>query len=440
MNIVHYIMGIPPLRRGGLIRYAIDLAEEQAKQQHKVSIIYAGEIQGKNSRVSIKKRRKRAQVTYYEIINPLPVSVSTGMCDEKLFTANTDSTPYREFFVDNKVQILHIHSLMGLHLELVEEAKKVGTKIVFTSHDYFGICPKTDMIKDGTICSEKNWENCNMCCAAPISYHSIIRKQSHLFFYYLWLKQKISGKHNGGKKNKKNIDEKGYDNINYELIRKYYKEIFLEIDLMHYNSNLAKEMYERRLEPHKSVVYFVSHSDIKDKRTLRKESEIVHIGYLGDSSEKKGYEILFKALKEMETEYKNKFELEIYFEEKRKNSFIHQHKEYDIKELDGIFENMDLLIVPSQWAETFGLVALEAISHGVPIVVSENVGAKDLLYRYPDAGMIIGTSKDEIKSALIYLLENRKKIVNMSAYICEQNMNLDYAEYVKKIIEIYKTA
>ena len=44
MKIYHYIFGIPPLRGGGTIKYAMDLAETQSNLGHDVSIIYPGAI------------------------------------------------------------------------------------------------------------------------------------------------------------------------------------------------------------------------------------------------------------------------------------------------------------------------------------------------------------------------------------------------------------
>ena len=41
------------------------------------------------------------------------------------------------------------------------------------------------------------------------------------------------------------------------------------------------------------------------------------------------------------------------------------------------FKQMDLLIVPSIWKETFSLITLEALSYGIPVLISNNVGAKD---------------------------------------------------------------
>lgn len=35
---------------------------------------------------------------------------------------------------------------MGLHCEFVDAAKELGIKTIFTSHDYFGLCPKVTFL------------------------------------------------------------------------------------------------------------------------------------------------------------------------------------------------------------------------------------------------------------------------------------------------------
>ena len=42
---------------------------------------------------------------------------------------------------DLKVDVLHVHTLMGLHKSLLDAAKDLSIKIVFTAHDYQWVCP-----------------------------------------------------------------------------------------------------------------------------------------------------------------------------------------------------------------------------------------------------------------------------------------------------------
>ena len=67
--------------------------------------------------------------------------------------------------------------------------------------------------------------------------------------------------------------------------------------------------------------------------------------------------------------------------------YIKVHDRYHYNQLERIFDNTDVLIAPSIWYETFGYTVLEALSYGVPVIISGTVGAKDVLAE--DAGIVI---------------------------------------------------
>lgn len=86
------------------------------------------------------------------------------------------------------------------------------------------------------------------------------------------------------------------------------------------------------------------------------------------------------------------FRLDVHFTPTKLSPYIKTHERYTYDELEEIFENTDILITPSIWYETFGYTALEALSYGVPVIISGTVGAKDILAE--GAGIIV----DDINS------------------------------------------
>ena len=94
MKIIHYIFGIPPLRGGGTIRYAIDLAREQVRQGNEAFLIYPGEIRKKSTGVKIEKNKGIRGVPVFEILNPLPVSLVTGIKSPLRFLQSSDKNVY----------------------------------------------------------------------------------------------------------------------------------------------------------------------------------------------------------------------------------------------------------------------------------------------------------------------------------------------------------
>lgn len=81
------------------------------------------------------------------------------------------------------------------------------------------------------------------------------------------------------------------------------------------------------------------------------------------------------------------FQLDVHFTPQEMSPYIKTHVRYDYSGLEKIFSDTDVLITPSIWYETFGFTVLEALSYGVPVVMSDTVGAKDILV--DGAGIVI---------------------------------------------------
>ena len=59
---------------------------------------------------------------------------------------------------------------MGIHKEFLEVAKSLNIKLVFTAHDFFPICPKVTIFRNGKICdSVGNCKKCASCNSTALS-------------------------------------------------------------------------------------------------------------------------------------------------------------------------------------------------------------------------------------------------------------------------------
>ena len=96
--------------------------------------------------------------------------------------------------------------------------------------------------------------------------------------------------------------------------------------------------------------------------------------------------LLKAALDELWGKRQN-FCLDIHFTPTEMSPYIKVHERYSYKDLREIFDETDVLVAPSIWHETFGFTVLEALSYGVPAVISGTVGAKDILV--DGAGIVI---------------------------------------------------
>jgi glycosyltransferase involved in cell wall biosynthesis len=61
---------------------------------------------------------------------------------------------YRELLREERPDLVHVHNLAGLSLEIVEHSRRLGIPVVMTLHDYWAICFKNTMVRnDGTLCT-----------------------------------------------------------------------------------------------------------------------------------------------------------------------------------------------------------------------------------------------------------------------------------------------
>lgn len=389
MRILHYSIGFPPYRTGGLTKYCTDLMLEQAEQGNDVSLLWPGEMRILAKKTEIKKRKEWNGIGSFEIINPLPVPLDEGITDIDAYTKAVNEDIYEEFLKAHKPDAIHIHSLMGLHKELIVVANKLGIRTVFTSHDYFGICPKVTLYHDGAVCDDDhNCSDCAQCNQTALSLKKIMVLQSPLYrkakdtaIVKAMRKQHRQEFFDDAADTKNEVVETENDASDYRRLRQYYVSMLGMVDVIHFNSSVSKKVYERYIHPKSSAVIPITHRDIQDHRHLKNfNHEKLRITYLGPAKPFKGFRFLIGVLDRIWDEGTRSFELHLYSETPVSRPYItHKQNGYPYSQLEEIFDDTDLLAVPSQWYETFGFTVLEALSYGVPVMITDKVGAKDLV-------------------------------------------------------------
>ena len=183
MIIVHYTLGLYPDRTGGLNRYATDLLKEQSKE-HDVSVLIPGNWKPWRSNCYIGKEIVNQGLRCYKLNNALPVPLLYGIKKTQDFInrkINTNS--FERFYEHVRPEVIHLHTLMGMPEDALRFFKEKGVKIIYTSHDYFGICPKVNMInQQGELCEAPDPTKCMICNSnAPSTLFLRLRNSSAAF-------------------------------------------------------------------------------------------------------------------------------------------------------------------------------------------------------------------------------------------------------------------
>lgn len=453
MKILHYSLGVPGFRSGGLTKYSIDLMKEEVDSGNEVFLLYPGEFKIRTN-LYIKKDKMYYNINVYEIINPLPVPLTNGINNPKLFYKSMDKykNVFKKWLLKHNFDIVHIHTLMGLPIELVDAIKESNIKIIFSTHDYFGICPKVNLVNsNGEVCSNnEDFLECYKCCLNGFSYNKIRIMQSRL---YRFVKDTNIGKKMLGKakkslnKNEDNISEKDTLDLalnekevinEYKALKEYYYNIFNKFDYFHFNSRISKVIYNKFLNNIDGEIIHITHSNIIDNRHLKKfENDKLRIVYMGNDSIYKGLNLLIKALTTLDKSFENKWFLDIWgIDGSSEYPNIRYNGKYSHDIVNNILEKSDLLVIPSICHETFNFVALEGYSNAMPILVTNLVGFSDII-KDGENGFSVNASVESIRGKIASLIDDNNQLYIVNRNICKEHFNFNLKAHVGEIKDLY---
>jgi len=445
MKILHYSLGLPPNRSGGLTKYATDLMVAQSTKEVIVTLLYPGDYTfWKKPKMRIVKDKTYKGITVYEIKNPSLVPLLHGVRKPEDVYASKhklSGKSINSFYDEVQPEIMHIHTLMGLPLELIVFFKEKGVKIVFTTHDYYGLCPKVNFInQSGLLCNTPGGVKCSICNEdAPRSLFLYLRNSKYL----LKQKERLSSFSNN-----QPVVEAKFSNLvspskemseEFDKLLDYYQKLFKLVDIFHFNSSVSKEVYENYLIPKQSIVIPISHLGIKDKRKLKTiDKNNISLAFIGSLSSFKGFPILKEVLCTLNNKVHN-WSLDVWGGVLGVDvdcNKINYRGKYSQDMQNVVFDNIDLLIVPSIWKETFSLITLEALSYGVPVIVSSNVGAKDIIKNY-DKEFIVEPTFDALYNRLEIVLNNPSLLENYNKKINSELFDFNFETHIQKIKQLY---
>ena len=427
MNILHYSLGFPPYRTGGLTKFCMDLMIQQMTEGHQVSLLWPGEILLHTKRTYIRQHGKKNGIFSFEVLNPTPVSYDEGIVEIESFVEEGTRSVYCSFLKKLRPHVIHIHTLMGLHKSFLTVAKELGIRLVFSAHDFFPICPKVTMFCNGSACKAvDSCENCAVCNLTALSIPKIkvLQSSAYRILKDSVIVRKLRKRHRDAylrEEFSKRVDSPKVVKTaeDYRKLRKFYNGFFDLMDVIHYNSSVTRDNYEKHLhlDGRKSVLIPITHGHIRECKTKKQFGNELRITYLGPASAAKGFFLLKEALDLLWYDCGNgrqDFCLNVYFSAANQPPYMKCHDRYHYGELEEIFEQTDILVAPSILYETFGYTVLEALGYGVPVVISDNVGAKDLLPA--GGGLVIAdiTAEklaDAIRPIDLQMLQNMNDVI-----------------------------
>ena len=100
-----------------------------------------------------------------------------------------------------------------------------------------------------------------------------------------------------------------------------------------------------------------------------------------------------------------------------------------------LYNNTDCFVMPSK-IESFGIVTIEAMSFGIPIIAANSPGNKDILDN-GNYGLIYDNSENDLFRKIKSVLKNRKILKKLSKLSGERVIIYDWSVIVDKYINLY---
>jgi glycosyltransferase involved in cell wall biosynthesis len=181
--------------------------------------------------------------------------------------------------------------------------------------------------------------------------------------------------------------------------------------------------------------------DLFSARTDAPAAKPLTVGFVGALSQRKGARYLLGALAALP---KGSAKLIIYTRTSVDRDLIRGFEDVDIEIRGGLsdaalaadLKGCDLVALPSI-AEGFGLVILEAMACGVPVLCTTSTGGADFIVHRQNGLLILPGSTAAIEQELVWALSHRDELFAMGQAARREAEKHTWAEYRRKFFAAY---
>lgn len=307
--------------------------------------------------------------------------------------------------MDKKTTIIHIHGwTKALSSSVFDIAFKMKFKVVLTLHDYFTACPNGGYF---------NYQTNEICHLNPMSWKCI----------------------------KCNCDSRNYSFKIYRVIRQFVqnkivklnKKLQYAISISNLSEDILKSMFKKNIK----IKRINNPIDIIENTRTEISNNDYYL-FVGRISKEKGIELFCEAIKYLKLKGIAIGDGKMLDQIRSKYSeinFLGWQNSYSVKKY---MEGAKALIFPSQWYEGAPLTTIEAMSIGLPCIVSTKCSAKELIKDNVNGLLFDGTQKDLENTILKY--ESKIDLQEMSKCAYKEFCNTENQneQYVKNLIDYYR--
>jgi O-antigen biosynthesis protein len=269
----------------------------------------------------------------------------------KSFGPHTASDPgYRDimkkFIAAFSIDLIHVHHLMGHSFDIFKTAEEMDIPVLFTVHDFFSICPKINLLdENGRYCGIPEIPVCNRCLKKTFNHgDGFISAWRSLYQEGLGICDQIIAPSKAA----------------IEILTRCYPELKEKCSVIEHGSDPIKPDHPA-----------YGNADGGDR--------VFHIAYIGILAFHKGREVFYTLAQSRDLAGITKWSILGVSDLHKEAGYypknnVTVHGPYtDLEHLRKltIENNIDLIILPALWPETFSFTLSEAWELGIPVLGSD---------------------------------------------------------------------
>ncbi|MAG57808.1 MAG: hypothetical protein CMJ83_16100 [Planctomycetes bacterium] len=421
MRILYVIHAWPPEGKGGTEAHAHQVGQGLAARGHQIGVF---------ARTGRPDRPEYEVTTGWE--GPLSITrVNNTFRDTPSFPWVYKNarihTALEAELSEFKPDLVHVHHLTGLTTTIIEAVKSRGIPLVMTLHDFWTICPRGQRVtRDLELCEDVDRHRCYGCLGGlwPHIFHA---RESEPTI----------------------VDVRG--RLSPKVLAEWDRHMAYVLNLC--DVLIAPSAFHRErmldfpIDPDRiiSLPHGQDHAPFDGQ--LREPKVVQRIGYIGSVIPVKGAHLLLEAFKGLD---RGELELHIHGEMPpfhddttygdrlrdmaRGMRNVVFHEAYEAEEVPSILANLDLLIVPSLWWETFCLTAREGMLAGVPVIVSDHGALREALDGERDGLFFRVGDVEDLRDKIELVINDdalRERLMNRGGSV------KSLTEYTEEIEDVY---
>jgi glycosyltransferase involved in cell wall biosynthesis/GT2 family glycosyltransferase len=398
LRVAHLVHGWPPFQHAGTELYAYWLVSRQ-RERHDVSVYTRGADPSRADREAVELldngARVRIVTNNFTARDPLRRNAIRDRALERDF---------ERFLKSEAPQLLHVHHLAGHAFSFVRVARRLGIPIVMQIQDWWFLCARVNLYRDGNRCSGPARGKCARCVTLtkiPFTnrlLHAIRRRAARAAL-------RMGHAFVAGSK----------------AIRDDYAGIVPPATPFHV------------------IPYGIAIGALRETRPPAHRP--IRFGYVGSIAPHKGVHVAVEAMRGIDPADATLYlwgdagALPEYVAAMPHGDGVAFEGRFREDDKPRVFAAIDVLLVPSIGLESFGLAAREAMASGVPVIATTG-GALDEMFESGVCGELVPPGDAAaLRAVLLRLIEEPAIVDRWAARLPRPKRDDAHAEEIERVYQ-----